>query len=187
MRSKRRGTELAGIGLWVALTAAGGSGSPGRRAAHPATGRPAHVQVDHPRAAPAPEILLTGSTRETRAAEARAAAFVQAIRHRNGPRAARFLSRETAPAVRAAVAQREWPWRQAPEDLALLFARPALRLRTLGMTRRHARVRLGPQHLDRHSREAVGFYDLGMVWEEGRWQVTLPRPGRPLSGRGRKA
>jgi hypothetical protein len=133
-----------------------------------------------------PDIILTGSTRETRAVEVRAAAFVRAVRRRNGIRAAQFLSRETAPPVRAAVARRDWPWRTPPQDLALLFSRPALRLRTLGLTRQHARVRLGPQHLNRRSLEAVGFYDLGMVREDARWQVTLPRSTWRPAGTGRK-
>jgi hypothetical protein len=97
-------------------------------------------------------------------------------------RAVRFLSRQTAPPVRAAVARRDWPWRTASQDLGLLFARPDLRLRTLALHRDRARVRIGPQHRDRSSMEAVGFYDLGMVREGARWQVTLPQPAAPRTG-----
>ena len=94
----------------------------------------------------------------------------------------RFLSRQTKPPVRAAVARRDWPWRTAPQDLGLLFARPDLRLRTLALRRNRARVRIGAQHQNRSSMEAVGFYDLGLVREGARWQVTLPEPAAPRTG-----
>src|SRR5947209_82183 len=122
MRSTWRVVPLIGVGLWIGIGSSGGSGSPVR-----AEGRPRHlpprrqvVRPDHSRLLSAPDILLTGSTRETRAVEARAAAFVRAVRRRNGARAVQFLSRETAPPVRAAVARRDWPWRTPPQDLALL-------------------------------------------------------------------
>jgi hypothetical protein len=121
-----------------------------------------------------PELVLTGGSREERAVEARLAAFVRAVRRRDGARAARFLSRETEGGVRAAVARREWPWRTAPQDLAPLFALPALRLRTMALRPDRARVRIGPQRVSRDSVEAVGFYDIGMLREGRWWQVTLP-------------
>jgi hypothetical protein len=135
---------------------------------------------------PAPEILLTGATRETRAAEARLAAFVRAVRRRDGERAARFLSRETAQPVRTAVARREWPWRTAPQDLGPLFSSPRLGLRTVGLRGRRARVRIAQRRVNPGSREASGFYDVGMVREGARWQVTLPRFAAPRSGTGRE-
>jgi hypothetical protein len=141
---------------------------------------PRHTDRSH--AAPAPDIILTGATRETRAVEARLAAFVRAVRRRDGARAARFLSRETAVPVRATVARRDWPWRLAPQDLAPLFSLPELRLRTLGLRRDRARVRIAARRVNLHSREASGYYDLGMVREGARWQVTLPRIVAPRAG-----
>lgn len=157
----------------------------GPRPPHPAIRR-LRPRLDRSHAAPAPDIILTGATRETRAVEARLAAFVRAVRRHDGARAARFLSRETAPPVRAAVARRDWPWRLAPQDLAPLFSLPGLRLRTLGLRRDRARVRIGPQRVNPYSMEASGFYDLGMVREGARWQVTLPRIVAPRAGRGRE-
>lgn len=129
-----------------------------------------------------PDIVLTGATRETRAVESRAAAFVRAVRGRDGARAARFLSRRTAPRVRLAVARRDWPWRTATQDLGLLFARHELRLHTLAMRRDRARVRLWTQQRAPGSREPAGFYDLGMVREGVRWQVLLPASSAPRAG-----
>src|SRR5437870_3191960 len=113
-----------------------------------------------------------------RAVEARLAAFVRAVQRHNGARAVRFLSRETAPVMRSAVTSQDWPWRIAPRDLAPLFALPRLRLQTMVLRRERARVRIAPQRLDPDSLQAAGFYDLGMVREGSRWQVTLPAPGR---------
>ena len=53
-----------------------------------------------------------------------------------------------------------------------------------GDERTVGRVRIGPQHLNRSSLEAVGFYDLGMVREGTRWQVTLPASTRRQAGTG---
>jgi hypothetical protein len=181
MRSAWQRVPVLGIGLWIASGPSGGSGSPGQDTAHPSRPQPPRQQSvtpDRTRGLPTPDILLTGSTRESRAVEARAAAFVRAVRGRNGLRAVRFLSRDTAAPVRAAVARRDWPWRTAPQDLALLFSQPALRLRTLGITRTHARVRVGTPPMSRRSREPAGFYDLRMVREGARWQVTLPASTR---------
>jgi hypothetical protein len=133
-----------------------------------------------------PEILLTGATRETRAVEARLAAFVRAVRRRDGARAARFLARETPPPVRMAVARRDWPWRTASQDLAPLFAAPRLRLHTVGLRGRRARVRIGPQRVISGGREGSGFYDVGMVREGARWQVKLPRSAAPRIEAGRQ-
>jgi len=190
MRSAGRVVSMIAVGLCLAAGPSGSGGLPrraaaSRRARRP-TGQLGKRGPNPTRAAPSPDIVLTGATRETRAVEARAAAFVRAVRHRDGARAARFLSRETAPPVRAAVARREWPWRTAPQDLGLLFARQDLRLRTLGLRRERARVRIGPQHRHPYSLEAVGFYDLGMVRECARWQVTLPAPAVPRAGTGRE-
>src|SRR5262249_55526736 len=137
-------------------------------------------------AASAPEILLTGATRETRAVEARLAAFVRAVRRRDGARATRFLSRETARPVRVAGRRRDWPWQTAPQDLGPLFSSPRLKLRTVGLRGRRARVRIGQPRMDPGRREASGFYDVGMVREGARWQVTLPRLAAPRSGSGRE-
>jgi hypothetical protein len=121
-----------------------------------------------------PDIVLSGATAESRAVEARLAAFVQAVRRRNGTRAVQFLSRQTAPRVRSAVARRDWPWRTAPHDIGPLFAQPRLRLHTLDVRGPRARVRIVPQRIDPGSFRAVGFYDIGMVQEGRRWQVRLP-------------
>ena len=171
--------------ILIGLGAMGPSGSSGPAAAAPRVPR----AVGHGNRGAAasqttitPDIVLTGATRETRAVEARAAAFVRAVRRRDGTRAVRFLSRQTAPRVRAAVARRDWPWRTAAQDLGLLFARRDLRLRTLALRQARARVRLAPQRRDPQSMEAVGFYDLGMVREGARWQVLLPAPGAPRPG-----
>jgi hypothetical protein len=182
MRSAGRVVSLAGLGWWMATGLAGRSAA---EAGAPATAeRKLSVRSSagrgpgFARAAPAPGIILTGATRESRAVEARLAAFVRAVQRHNGARAVRFLSRETAPVMRAAVAGQDWPWRIAPRDLAPLFALPRLRLQTMVLRRERARVRIAPQRLDTDSLQATGFYDLGMVREGSRWQVTLP------SGRG---
>jgi hypothetical protein len=88
--------------------------------------------------------------------------------------------------VRVAVARRDWPWRTASQDLAPLFAAPRLRLRTVGLRGRRARVRIGPQRVNPGGREGSGFYDIGMVREGARWQVTLPRFAAPRGGAGRQ-
>jgi hypothetical protein len=155
-------------GLWWA--AAGARDNEAKAAARPAARARRSAAV-------APEIVLTGRTRESRAVEARLAAFVRAVRRRDGARAARYLSRETAPSVRTAVARREWPWRTAPEDLGPLFALPGLRLQTIALRPDRARVRIGPQKVNRSSLEAAGYYDIGMVREGPWWQVRLPMSG----------
>jgi hypothetical protein len=183
MRSAWLVGSMIAFELWAAAGTAGSAGLSRQAAPGPHSKRPAVRRgPDHSRAATGPDILLTGATRETRAVEARAAGFVRAVRHRDGARAVRFLSRQTKPPVRAAVARRDWPWRTAPQDLGLLFARPDLRLRTLALRRDRARVRIGAQHQNRASMEAVGFYDLGLVREGARWQVTLPGPAAPRTG-----
>jgi hypothetical protein len=148
-----------GVGVGMGVGASYGA-QPAQRASHAAP--------------PLPEVVLTGRTPESRAVEARLAAFVRAVRRRDGARAVRFLSRETQEGVRAAVVRGEWPWRTAPQDLAPLFALPALRLRTVALRPDRARVRIGPQRVSRDSVEASGFYDIGMVREGRWWQVTLP-------------
>lgn len=182
---------MRGIGriLIVVLAAGWGlSGSP--RLGMTVCARPAASPSKHrsPRSmrTPTPAILLTGATRETRAIEARLAAFVGAVRRRDGARAARFLARETAPPVRAAVTRRDWPWRTASQDLAPLFTAPRLRLHTVGLRGRRARVRIGPQRVTPGSREGSGFYDVGMVREGARWQVKLPRSAAPRIEAGRR-
>ena len=149
--------------LWVTTGAGSGAGHAAGRAAKAA--RPAAAM---------PDVVLTGRTRESRAVEARLAAFVRAVRRRDGTRAARFLSQETAPSVRTAVARREWPWQTAPQDLGPLFALPGLRLQTIALRPDRARVRIGPQRVNRSSLEAAGYYDIGMVREGRWWQVRLP-------------
>jgi hypothetical protein len=180
MRSAGRAASLAGLGWWLA------TGMAGQRAVEAGALATAERKLSvrssagsgFARAAPVPGIILTGATRESRAVEARLAAFVRAVQRHNGARAVRFLSRETAPVMRATVASQDWPWRLAPRDLAPLFALPRLRLQTMVLRRERARVRIAPQRLDPDSVQAAGFYDLGMVREGSRWQVTLP------SGRG---
>jgi hypothetical protein len=157
------------------------AGAVGMAVASPATGKSPAVAKAAPVPGPARSvsgIILTGATRESRAVEARLAAFVRAVQRHNGMRAVRYLSRETTPMVRKAVARQDWPWRDAPRDLAPLFALPRLRLQTMVLRRERARVRIGPQQMDRGSLQAAGFYDLGMVREGARWQVTVPAPGR---------
>src|SRR5436853_85049 len=109
MRHSSRRPVASGIALLAFLLA----GEPvwAGHAAQP------HSTQDTRRTSVVPDIILSGQTRESRAVEARLAAFVRAVRRRDGARAARFLSRETAPIVRAAVMQREWPWRAGPRDL----------------------------------------------------------------------
>jgi hypothetical protein len=163
-------------GWWVVAAIVGlgwGSSSKGKHEGQ-AAGRPRQAA----RAAVRPDLVLAGRTRESREVEARLAAFVRAVRRRDGTRAASFLSRETAPSVRAAVTRREWPWRTAPQDLGPLFAVPALRLQTIALRPDRARVRIGPQRVNRHSLEATGYYDIGMVREGRWWQVRLPEERR---------
>jgi hypothetical protein len=151
----------AGLGLTLGPTGPGAWAAPAaeRKAAAPAA---------------APEIVLAGRTRASRAVEARLAGFVRAVRRRDGERAARYMSRTTARPVRLAVARREWPWRTAPDDLGRLFRSPALRLRTVALQSNRARVRIAPQQVDRNSTEPAGFYDVEMTREGNRWQVRLP-------------
>jgi hypothetical protein len=189
MRSAWQIGSVIAIGLWAAAGPSGRSASvqaAARRQPQQPMAQALRRGPGHSAAAVPPDILLTGATRETRAVEARAAGFVRAVRRRDGARAARFLSRQTAPPVRAAVARRDWPWRTASQDLGLLFARRDLRLRTLALWQRRARVRIGLQHRNPSSMEAVGFYDLGMVREGARWQVTLPQLAAPRAGTRRK-
>jgi hypothetical protein len=175
MRDVRRLIPVVVVGL---LAPAAGGGPERRAGAGPggqkSIAAKAGGRTGQARAAWAPDIVLTGATAESRAVEARLAAFVRAVRRRNGARAVQFLSRKTPPRVRAAVARQDWPWRTAPHDIGPLFARPQLRLRTLELRGPRARVRLGPQRVDPDSFQAVGFYDLGMVREGRRWQVALP-------------
>jgi hypothetical protein len=168
----RNGWRAAGIAVGLSLAAGVAVGAG-------AGAQPARAQMASNRtaAAAAPEIVLTGRTRENRAAEARLAGFLRAVRRADGERAARYLSRSTALAVRQAVARREWPWRTAPQDLGLLFRLPALRLRTVALRGGRARVRIAPQQEDRKSTAPVGFYDVGMEREGSRWQVRLPAAG----------
>ncbi len=182
--SSGRWLGMVAAGLWLVVRiAVPGSGTARRSHAAKPGPRPA-VRLGR-RATTPPAVLLVGRTRETRAVEARLAAFVRAVQRRDGRQALRFLSRETEPSVRAAVARREWPWRTAPQDLGPLFARPALRLRTVALRPDRARVRVAPQRVDPHSLEAVGYYDIGMVREGAWWQVTLPTVGGARPGRTR--
>jgi hypothetical protein len=182
MRATCRFLTVVLLGGW------GLSGSP--RLGTTAAANSTHPGAKQPRPQPArtaaPEILLTGATRETRAVEARLAAFVRAVRRRDGRWAARFLSREMPPPVRAAVIERDWPWRTASQDLGPLFSSPRLRLRTVGLRGKRARVRIGQQRVIAGAREASGFYDVGMVREGTRWQVKLPRSAAPRAGTGRQ-
>src|SRR5947209_1861704 len=116
MRGTCRIATLVMIGWWG--TAGGQWITPGVAAnPHPSSPTARHLKPRfvHSHSSPTPDIILTGATRETRAIEARLAAFVRAVRRRDGARAARFLSRETAPPARAAVARRDWPWLTAPQ------------------------------------------------------------------------
>jgi hypothetical protein len=171
-----RRTVWAALGLGVVLGSLWGGGSATSSTSQPLPRKSAR----RPRApaGPMPEVVLTGRTQESRAVEARLAAFVRAVRRRDGARAASFLSRETAPSVRAAVTRQEWPWRTAPQDLGPLFAVPALWLQTIALRPDRARVRIGPQKVNRHSLEAAGYYDIGMVREGRWWQVRLPEERR---------
>jgi hypothetical protein len=140
-----------------------------------------------PSRAPAgPTIAITAATPASRTVETRLARFIIALQRGRRADAARMLARDTPGEQRRAFLRGEWLNRARANDLTRLFYLPAIRLRTLAISEREARVRLLP--LSRPGEGVAGFLDVGMVREASRWQLRIgPLGDIPTAARRRKA
>jgi hypothetical protein len=123
------------------------------------------------RAMAGPTIAITAATPASRTVETRLARFIIALQRDRRADAARMLARDTPREQRRAFLRGEWLNRARANDLTHLFYLPALRLRTLAIGDREARVRLLP--LSRPGEGVAGFLDVAMVREARRWQLRI--------------
>jgi hypothetical protein len=150
------GIAAAAVGLAGASTCLGAPRAAGRLPA---------------RATAGPTIAITAATPASRKVETRLARFIIALQRDRRADAARMLARDTPEEQRRAFLRGEWLNRARANDLSRLFYLPALRLRTLAIGDREARVRLLP--LSRPGEGVAGFLDVAMVREASRWQIRI--------------
>jgi len=154
--------RLIRIAAAAAVGLVGGSASLGA----PQTARPLST-----RAAAGPTIAITAATPASRKVETRLAGFIIALQRDQRATAARMLARDTPGEQRRAFLRGEWLNRARGNDLTRLFYLPGIRLRTIAIGEREARVRLLP--LSRPGEGVAGVLDIGMVREASRWQVRI--------------
>lgn len=148
-------------------------------------GAPQTTRPNSARTAAGPTIAITAATPASRKVETRLAGFIIALQRDRRADAARMLARDTPGEQRRAFLRGEWLNRARGNDLTRLFYLPGIRLRTLAIGEREARVRLMP--LSRPGEGVAGVLDIG-VREASRWQVRIgPLGDTRAAARRRKA
>jgi hypothetical protein len=122
-----------------------------------------------------PIVTLAGTAPAARAIEARMARFILSLQANDRIAAARLLSRRVSPGYRRAFRAGKWLTRGSTRDFALIYFLPAIRLQARDISRTRALVRVAPLTPYAPREMPIGFLDVPMVYETGRWQVN-PAP-----------
>jgi CubicO group peptidase (beta-lactamase class C family) len=164
--------------LLVGLTAAAFGLAPARGAApryHPRQG------------ASIPIVTLTSTAPGYRAIESGMARFILLLQANERAAAARLLSRRMDVGHRRAFVQGKWLTRTSAADFGIVYFLPAIRIRTRGVAGTRAIVRVEPLTPFAPQTMAIGFIEVPMYRENGRWRVdptpvairrTAKRPAR---------
>jgi hypothetical protein len=118
-----------------------------------------------------PIVTLTSTTAPSRTIEARMAKFILSLQANDRGAATLLLSRRVNAGYRRAFQDGKWLARQSTQDFALIYFLPAIRVRTLGISRTSAVVRVEPLTLYAPREMAIGFIDVPMYLESGHWRV----------------